>query len=229
MRLPQSALFVAGLAFFSFPAPVLAQSVQGPSTLTTVLIAIGDLIEIATPLVAGLAILYFFWGLAEYILVAAEEKKKQEAVDRMVWGTIALFVMLSVWGLALMIAETFGLNLSGFNTAVPIDSSTQRPETLTDIINRVTNLLNATWPVLRAAVLLVFFWGIAQFITAAGDTEKRKKAQATLLWGILILTLLFSFGSVIGLIQRTFFGDTTGGGSGPPVQRDAFGNEFIDI
>jgi hypothetical protein len=48
--------------------------------------------------VAAIALLVFFWGLVKYIRKAGEGDVK-EGRDLMVWGTIALFVMVSIWGL----------------------------------------------------------------------------------------------------------------------------------
>ncbi|MFQ5662114.1 MAG: pilin [Candidatus Paceibacteria bacterium] len=66
---------------------------------------IGDTILI----VIGLAIAFFFWGLAKYILNAGDEEKKKEGRSIMIWGIIALFVMVSVWGIVRLLAETFGV------------------------------------------------------------------------------------------------------------------------
>ena len=75
--------------------------------LDSVLDQIGDLIGTATPIIVALALLFFFYGLAKYILNSGDEEKKSEGKSVMIWGIIALFVMVSVWGLVNLLANTF--------------------------------------------------------------------------------------------------------------------------
>ncbi len=78
--------------------------------LDSVLDQIGDLIGTATPIIVALALLFFFYGLAKYILNSGDEEKKSEGKSVMIWGIIALFVMVSVWGLVNLLANTFEVN-----------------------------------------------------------------------------------------------------------------------
>lgn len=75
-----------------------------------VLDVFGDLINLATPIVVALALLYFFWGLAQYILNSSDDKKQKEGKNIMIWGIIALFVMVSVWGIINVVRDTFNLD-----------------------------------------------------------------------------------------------------------------------
>jgi len=50
-------------------------------------------------LVAAIALLVFFWGIAKFIYAQGNEAAKTEAKKIIVWGLIALFVMVSVWGI----------------------------------------------------------------------------------------------------------------------------------
>lgn len=70
---------------------------------------IAGLINLATPIVVALALLYFFWGLAQYILNASDEEKKTKGRAIMIWGILALFIMVSVWGIVNVVKDTFGL------------------------------------------------------------------------------------------------------------------------
>ncbi len=70
----------------------------------------GSLIASLVPIVMVLALLYFFWGLAKFILAAGNEGAKAEGKNIMIWGVVALFVMVSVWGLVAFLQDTFGVN-----------------------------------------------------------------------------------------------------------------------
>ena len=80
------------------------------TTLDNVFDDIGNLIGLATPIIVGLALLFFFIGLAKYILNTGDEEKKDEGKNIMIWGIIALFVMVSVWGLVNLLADTFNID-----------------------------------------------------------------------------------------------------------------------
>jgi len=60
-----------------------------------------------------LAVIYFFWGLAQYIIKSGNEEARTEARNIMIYGIIILFVMLSVWGLVGLVGSTFGVGQGG--------------------------------------------------------------------------------------------------------------------
>lgn len=98
------------IAVLGLSISALAPSVALAATVDSVLDKTGNLIGTATPIIVALALLYFFWGLARYILNSGDEEKKAEGRNIMIWGIIALFVMISVWGLVNILANTFSVN-----------------------------------------------------------------------------------------------------------------------
>ena len=79
-------------------------------TLFGIINIIAGLINAATPVVVALALLYFFWGLATYILNSNDGEKQKEGRNIMIWGLLALFVMVSVWGIINVVRDTFQLD-----------------------------------------------------------------------------------------------------------------------
>ena len=49
-------------------------------------------------LAAAVAILFFFWGVTDYVRKGGEAKGGKNA---MLWGAVAVFVLVSTWGLVL--------------------------------------------------------------------------------------------------------------------------------
>ena len=74
---------------------------------------VGNIINALTPIVVALALLYFFWGLAVYILNSSDDSKRDEGKNIMIWGIIALFVMVSVWGVVGLLGDTLNINQGG--------------------------------------------------------------------------------------------------------------------
>ncbi len=100
------------LAVFSVLTPVVAFGAQ-VKDLKDLIKTLTDLVSLTIPLVAALALLAFFWGLAKFILNADDEESRKSGKQFMIWGIIALFVMVSVWGLVQVIAQTFGIGTGG--------------------------------------------------------------------------------------------------------------------
>ncbi len=79
-------------------APLLA-SAQLTRTEDLIL-AVMNIVEFLIILVVAVALLAFMWGLAKFIFkVGGDEGAIEEGKNLMKWGLIALFVMLSVWGI----------------------------------------------------------------------------------------------------------------------------------
>lgn len=93
----------ASTALFALPLVASAQ------TLITVVETFSDIINALIPVVVALALLVFFWGLVMFIFNQSNEEKRGKGKDIMIWGIIALFVMVSVWGLVNLLAETFNV------------------------------------------------------------------------------------------------------------------------
>ena len=52
------------------------------------------------PVIASMALLAFFWGLAKFLMnIGGDEKAVTEGKNTIIWGLVALFVMVSLWGI----------------------------------------------------------------------------------------------------------------------------------
>lgn len=109
----------APVALGALPVLALAQGIGG-GDLESAFEEILDLINnIIIPLIVGIAGLYFMWGIIKYITAGDSEESRTAARNMMIWGIIALFVMISVWGLVNILVETFG-GRSFVETEVPL-------------------------------------------------------------------------------------------------------------
>jgi hypothetical protein len=60
----------------------------------------------------GLAVVYFMWGVFKYVGKGESESDRREGAQMMMYGIVAIFVMVSVWGLVTILINTFGLDPS---------------------------------------------------------------------------------------------------------------------
>ncbi len=77
---------------------------QNTSWLKSVVSETLYVIPIFLSLCLALAVMFFVWGLVQFIQIAGE-KTKEEGRQKMVWGITALFVIVSVWGLVALLQQ----------------------------------------------------------------------------------------------------------------------------
>tara|TARA_B100000745_G_scaffold20507_1_gene14143 strand:+ start:18759 stop:19109 length:351 start_codon:yes stop_codon:yes gene_type:complete len=96
-------LTIATLVGALMLAPAAAEAVTLASTIGT----ISEIINSIIPIILALAVLYFFWGVAQYVMNAEDKEKRGKAISTMIMGIIAIFVMVSIWGIIAILQETF--------------------------------------------------------------------------------------------------------------------------
>lgn len=102
-------LYSAGATLLAFAVPAVA-SAQNLGNIETLVQSIGRIIDLAIPIVASIALIAFFWGLAKYIFSAGDPEKQKEGRGIMIWGVIALFVLVSIWGIVGFISNALGIS-----------------------------------------------------------------------------------------------------------------------
>ncbi len=88
--------------------PLVAQA----QTLTEQLRGANNVLNALMGVFIALAIVVFFWGLIRY-LWSANAENASAGLKLMFWGVIALFVMVSVWGIIALLQRSFGVGGGG--------------------------------------------------------------------------------------------------------------------
>lgn len=113
-KLLKKSSFAVGVTLL--PAFAFAQNQDG---VFGILDTIQSLMNTLVPIIMALALLYFLWGLAQYIAGSGDEEKRKAGRDMMIYGIIALFVMSAVWGLVEIVGNTFDINSGGGAVDLP--------------------------------------------------------------------------------------------------------------
>lgn len=100
----------SSMLFSLLPFSVYA---QGYDPSLSLIVRIGGWVNAATPVAIGIALLVFFWGLAKLIFSAGDEEKRSEGKKVMGWGIIALFVVVSIWGIVFFLADSLDVGVGG--------------------------------------------------------------------------------------------------------------------
>jgi hypothetical protein len=97
--------YLSIITLYAFPALTFAQF----TGLRGLLVQFAGLLNLVIPVIFGLALVYFFWGTSQFILNAGDAKARDEGKQKMIWGIIALFVMVSIYGILSLVGSLVGI------------------------------------------------------------------------------------------------------------------------
>lgn len=90
--------------------PVCEEKIKNLGSLINLTICY--LQRIIVPMLVTLAIIMFIWGVIHYV-IASDVEEKAKGRTFMIWGIVALFSIVAMWGLVRVLANTFGVEIFG--------------------------------------------------------------------------------------------------------------------
>lgn len=103
-------------AMFLLPAVAFAQySIINSSSLFN---ATRSILNAIIPIIIAAAVVYILWGLVQSFVKGDEEARKAGHM-KILYGIIALFIMISIWGLVNILVNTTGLNNNVPTSQIP--------------------------------------------------------------------------------------------------------------
>lgn len=115
-------LFVVLLA-----APVVVHAQLAITSAWSLLAFIARAINAIIPVLIGLGVLYFIWGVVQYVASGDDKERREKGRKKIVFGIIAIFVMFSVWGLVNILGRSLGLFNVSQVPQIPAGSSGPTP------------------------------------------------------------------------------------------------------
>ncbi len=89
--------------YWLLPSAALAQGVTDMIALGT---WIKDFVNVLNYILLTLLLVVFFWGLAKFILHAADAKERDNGKSLMLWGLIGIFVVISLWAIIVFLRDS---------------------------------------------------------------------------------------------------------------------------
>lgn len=77
-------------------------------TLMRILCKVAFLINALIPVLISIAVLYFIWGIVQYVMGKSDDAKS-EGRQRMIWGIIGLIVITGMWGIVGILLNSFDI------------------------------------------------------------------------------------------------------------------------
>jgi hypothetical protein len=117
--------FILSSTLFLFPGAVFAFAFPNLKSFVTDVLGVVDSIIVILTTIAFLA---FFWGVAKFILAAGDSKTITEGKQYMLWGVIALFILVSMYAILGFFSDQFGFGAKvspvQLPTGAPVESVT---------------------------------------------------------------------------------------------------------
>ncbi len=100
---------VYGLLAFS-PVLAFAQDAGGTvNRLDALLGTLRNFLNNVIPVLIALAVIYFIWGLITFLRASGDPKAIEAGRSQMIWGIIAIVVMVSIFGIVAFFQNTLGI------------------------------------------------------------------------------------------------------------------------
>ncbi|MCC7160389.1 hypothetical protein IT399_01525 [Candidatus Nomurabacteria bacterium] len=204
-------LFLVGFSPFTASAATAACPDEG---LSGFVCNINNVFSSILPLLISLGVLYFVWGVVQYVIYDSEEAK-DKGRDRIIYGIVGLAIIIGMWGLVNIVVSTFfnssDLTAPKLNTIVTEGSCVAptpgaEESTFQKYIAYITCTINGTIiPLIFALATLMFIWGAVNFfIINADDESKRTQGKQFMIWGIVSLAVMLSVWGLVNILGATF-------------------------
>jgi hypothetical protein len=78
--------------------------------------------------------------------------------------------------------------------------------TLLTVSQSLISFMNLVVSVLAPLALVIFFWGLVQYIYHGADSAAHAEARESITWSLIALFVLFSIWGILQLMMVAFFG-----------------------
>jgi hypothetical protein len=190
---------------FLFSFLTLFPLIASAQTISALITKLGSILNSIVPVLIGLGLIYFIWGVIRYVIADSEEAKNK-GKDTMIYGIIGFTVISAIWGIVNMVVDFLG----GPGSAPTLPSGTcnapQVGAALSLYLNYVTCIINnSVIPILFALATVLFIWGVIKFFFINVDEEaKRAQGKQFMIWGIVALAVMLSMWGLVNVLRNTF-------------------------
>ena len=166
------------------------------------------------PVLIALGVVYLVWGIVQFVIRDSEEAKTK-GKNTIIYGIIGLAVITGLWGLVSIVVNTFDFGGVSAPSLKPLtgESATcnlaNNPK-FQDLLCYITGIINnSIIPLIFALAVLIFVWGVVQFVINSDEEAKKAKGKQFMIWGIIALTVMISVWGLVAILGNTFSIDTS--------------------
>lgn len=87
---------------------------------------------------------------------------------------------------------------------LPPAGNTADNDNIADLINQINAVINTIIPFLVGLAVLIIIWGVFNYISGAGDEEKRAQAKQYIVWGVVGVFIMLSIWGLVNVLVNSF-------------------------
>lgn len=208
------AVFLPLVAFAQVSFTSAASGTCTAGGIGNLICRIQQILNSIIPVLIALGVVYFVWGVVQYVIGDGEEAKKKGR-DHIIYGILGFAVIIGLWGLVSLVVSTFGLSSASINlpSLAPIQTSSVGSSCDLGNAPKFQNLLNygtcvinnSVIPLMFAVAIAAFIWGVLNFfILGANEEAKRSQGRDFIIWGLVALVVMLSIWGLVTILGDTF-------------------------
>ena len=101
-------IVLSSLGLVFAPLFAFAATCVGVTGIEAFICKIGSILNTLIPIMVVLGVVYFIWGVLQYVM-SGEEEAKKKGKSHMIYGIIGLVVIVGLWGLINIVTSTFSI------------------------------------------------------------------------------------------------------------------------
>ena len=110
--------FILFVLILTLPVSSYALSLfQAGTNFSDIISYFLGVLSILIPILSGLAFIVFFWGVSKFILNSGKPEEIKNGKSYMIWGVLALFILLSFRAIIGFVSNEF--ELGGSTNVIP--------------------------------------------------------------------------------------------------------------
>jgi len=90
------------------PLAAMAATALG-STALSIVTDIQAILNVLLPVLMLVGVVVFLWGVIKYITSSGDEEARKSARGYIIYGLIGIFIMVALWGIIQVAAQTLGI------------------------------------------------------------------------------------------------------------------------
>jgi ABC-type antimicrobial peptide transport system permease subunit len=98
------------------------------------------------------------------------------------------------------------------------------PGTFAELMILIIDIVGITIPVIIAGTLVVFFFGLAKTLMAAGDTDTLKEGRSIMAYGVISLFVVVAIWGILGIVHNSLFDGGINTNVDPGIPESIYGN-----
>ncbi|MEK7170423.1 MAG: pilin [Patescibacteria group bacterium] len=88
--------------------------------------------------------------------------------------------------------------------AFAADAGNAEDDNLANLIAQINAVINTIVPFLVGLAVLIIIWGVFNYISGAGDEEKRAQAKQYIVWGVVGVFIMLSVWGLVNVLVNSF-------------------------